>query len=91
MRQFLGAALLASFVLVPVAACAAMIDPSLVPDGTYTAKVEKVQDPQHVIVAMENGTETTLIATKQDFSKVKVNDTLKFSMLSGKVAVYVIK
>ena len=43
----------------PAAALAAnTIDASLIPDGTYTVKVEKVIDPKHVQVTMDNGAET---------------------------------
>ena len=57
----LFALLLAS--LAPAAALAAnAIDASLIPDGTYTVKVEKVVDSKHVLVTMDNGAETTLPA-----------------------------
>lgn len=73
----------------PVAAQAAPVSPTLIPDGTYTAKVEKVEDGQHLLVIMSNGVETTLVATGQaDFSKVKPNDNLKLSLIQGKVPVY---
>lgn len=91
MRQFLGAALLASFVLLPVAASATVIDPSLVPDGTYVVKVEKVEDAQHLLVVMQNGMETTLIPSKNDFANVKVNDTVKITLIQGKVRVYLVQ
>lgn len=91
MRKILGAAVFASLVAMPVIASAAMIDPSLVPDGTYTGKVEKYVDPSHLVVAMQNGTETTLVPSSGVFSNVKVNDTIKFSLIQGKVRVYVVQ
>jgi hypothetical protein len=66
------------------------IDPSLIPDGTYTVKVEKVIDPKHVLVTMDNGAETTLGAGRDsvDFSKVKPADSIKLSLIKGSVMVY---
>lgn len=76
----------------PIAAPAASMDASLIPDGTYTCKVEKVNDAQHVTVVMNNGIETTLVATGSvSFSKVKANDTIKVSVLKGKVPVYAVQ
>ncbi|HVA34379.1 MAG TPA: hypothetical protein VNG31_09540 [Candidatus Baltobacteraceae bacterium] len=83
-------ALLAS-ILAPSAALAAnTIDSSLIPDGTYTVKVERVLDSKHVLVTMDNGAETTLSAGRQtvDFSKVKQNDQIKLSLIKGSVMVY---
>lgn len=75
---------------VPLAAVAATISPSSIPDGTYTVTVEKVVDAKHVQVKMDNGSDTTLPAGKAtvDFSKVQPNDQLKLSVISGAVAVY---
>lgn len=91
MRKFLGVALFASLIAMPVIASAAMIDPSLVPDGTYTAKVEKMVDPSHLVVAMQNGVETMLTPSAGAFNNVKVNDTIKFSLIQGKVRVYAVQ
>jgi hypothetical protein len=78
--------------LVPALASAAVIDASLVPDGTYTVKVEKVQDAQHALVMMQNGVETVLTAAgSADFSKVKPNDTIKVSIIKGKVPVLAVQ
>jgi hypothetical protein len=75
--------------LAPAIASAALIDASLVPDGTYIVKVEKVQDPQHIQVVMKNGVETLLIAQGAvDFGRVKPNDTIKVSVIKGKVPAY---
>ncbi len=83
-----------SFVLLagcvaPICASAAMVDPASFPDGTYTAKVEKVVDAKHVQVVIE-GKETMLPAgrTSVDFSKVQANDQIKLSLISGQVVVY---
>ena len=71
---------------------AATIDATLIPDGTYVVKVEKVADAQHVMVVMANGMETTLIArTGVDFNKLKPNDTIKISVIKGVVPVYAVQ
>lgn len=88
MRLTLSAALCASALLAPIAASAALVDPALVPDGTYVVKVEKVQDPQHLLVAMQNGMETTLIPARDSFTNVKANDMVKITLVQGKVRVY---
>lgn len=80
------------FAAAPAAALAATVSASLIPDGTYVVKVEKVQDPQHITVAMNNGMETTLSATGSvSFSKVKANDTIKVSLIKGKVPVFAVQ
>jgi hypothetical protein len=74
----------------PRCARAAMVDPTTLPDGTYTVKVERVVDARHVQVVMDNGSEATLTAgrTTVDFSKVQANDQLKLSLIKGTVMVY---
>ena len=71
-------------------AMAATIDASLIPDGTYTVKVEKVVDNKHMQVALDNGSETTLAAGREtvDFGKVKAGDQVKLSLGKGQVLVY---
>lgn len=92
MGKVFAGALLAAAMLVPVVASAAQVDASLVPDGTYVVKVEKVEDAQHALVLMENGVETTLIAAGSvDFSKVKSSQTIKVSLIKGKVPVFAIQ
>lgn len=74
----------------PAMAAAAVVDAAQIPDGTYTVKVEKVVDPKHVLVLLENGNETTLGAGRDtvEFSKVQPNDQLKLSLIKGTVMVY---
>jgi hypothetical protein len=71
-------------------AAANTINAALIPDGTYTVKVERVIDAKHVLVTMDNGAETTLAAGREtvDFSKVKENDQIKLSLIKGNVMVY---
>jgi hypothetical protein len=74
----------------PLVARAAVVASTSIPDGTYTAKVVKVIDSKHVDVTLDNGNEATLPAGRAtvDFSKVQANDTIKFSLISGSVVVY---
>ena len=78
--------------LAPLAINAATVDAKLVPDGTYTVKVEKVNDAQHILVKMDNGMEAELAAKGAvNFGSVKANDTLTVSIIQGKVPVYRVK
>lgn len=71
-------------------AVAATIDASLIPDGTYTVKVNKIVDSKHIQVAMDNGSETTLSTARDsvDFGKIKPGDQVKLSLIKGQVMVY---
>lgn len=90
MRQKFSVAVFLLALLAPVGALAATIDSSLIPDGTYTVKVERVIDAKHMLVTMETGAETTLSAGRDsvDFSKCKANDQVKLSLIKGNVMVY---
>jgi hypothetical protein len=91
-RKILTLAAFAAAFFMPSFAPATTIDAALVPDGTYVVKVEKVVDAQHLLVKMDNGVETTLVATGSvDFSKVKASDSIKISVINGKVPVYAIQ
>ena len=62
-RKILPWLALAALTLAPVAGFAAnTVDATLIPDGTYSVKVERVVDAKHILVVMDNGTETTLSA-----------------------------
>ena len=90
MRSLFALAILAA-VSMPLYAQATTVNASLIPDGTYVAKVEKVDD-SHVTVKMSNGLETTLEAgSGVTFSKVKTDDTIKLSIIAGKVPVFKIQ
>ncbi len=90
MRKSILSLGLAAALVVPVAAIAGTIDASLIPDGTYTVKVQKVVDAKHIFVSMDNGSQTTLSAGRPtvDFSKVAAGDSLKLSTSKGAVLVY---
>jgi predicted ribosome-associated RNA-binding protein Tma20 len=81
---------LLALLAVPAIVRAATIDASLIPDGTYTVKVEKLVDSKHIQVTMDNGAETTLAAGRDtvDFGKVKAGDQIKLSLIKGEVMVY---
>jgi hypothetical protein len=91
-KHLLTAFLLAAAFGAPIATLASTIDPALIPDGTYVVKVEKVKDPQHVLVLMQNGVETMLVARNAlDFSKLKANDTVRVSLIKGIVPVFAVQ
>jgi translation initiation factor IF-1 len=77
-------------IAIPAVAMATSIDASLIPDGTYTVKVDQVVDSKHVKVTMDNGADTTLTAGRDsvDFTKVKAGDSVKLSLIKGQVMVY---
>ncbi len=76
--------------LAPLCAHAATVAATTLPDGTYTVKVEKIIDPKHVQVQMDNGNDVTLVAGRAsvNFSKLQPNDQIKCSLISGTVMVY---
>ncbi len=76
----------------PMAALAAQtVDATLIPDGTYTVKVEKVVDSNHMVIVMQNSVKTEVSANRSsmDFTKLKPNSEVKMSLGKGKVLVYV--
>ena len=83
--------LFAALIAAPVAALANTIDSSLIPDGTYTVKVDKVIDSQHMVIVMQNSVKTTVSANRptMDFTKLAANDNVKLSLGKGKVLVFV--
>lgn len=93
MRQLFLSAFLVAAAAIPVAAFAAgTVDAGSIPDGTYTATVEKVVDGKHITVKMPNGVETTVTTNRSnvDFTKVHPNDQIKMSLIKGLVAVYMV-
>ena len=76
--------------LAPMCVRAATVNPTAIPDGTYTVKVEKILDSKHIQVVMDNGSEATLAAGRStvDFSKIQPSDQIKISLIQGTVMVY---
>lgn len=92
MKKLVAMLSFAAAIAAPIASPAATVDATLIPDGTYVVKVERVQDAQHVVVIMQNGMETTLTARNAtDFNRVKANDTLKISLIKGIVPVFAVQ
>ena len=90
MRRF--ALIFGLLALAPTVCSAALVQPTLIPDGTYTVRVERIDDAKHVTVAMTNGMETTFPAVgSANFSSVKPNQTLKISVIKGKTPVFLIQ
>jgi hypothetical protein len=89
-KKFSPLGLIAALAILPATAMAASIDSSLIPDGTYTVKVDQIVDAKHIKVTMDNGADTTLSAGRDsvDFSKIKNGDSVKLSLIKGQVMVY---
>jgi len=68
----------------------AVTNPAQLPDGTYTAVVQRVLDTKDIVVKLSNGTQATLKTNKDnvDFSKCQTNEPIRFSVINGLVAVY---
>ena len=90
MRKILAVLTLAAALAAPAVASAATVDASLIPDGTYNGKIEKVIDAKHILVKLENGMEANLSTDRPnvDFSKLSSNDNVKMSIIKGEVRVY---
>ena len=92
MRKPVALIALLAALAAPVAALADQtVDATLIPDGTYTVKVEKVVDSQHMVIVMQNSvkTQVTAVRPSMDFSKLKANADVKLSLGKGKVLVFV--
>ncbi len=65
-------------------------NPAQLPDGPYTAVVQKVLDTKDIVVKLSNGSQATLKTTKDnvDFTKCQTNESIRFSVINGLVAVY---
>lgn len=90
MRNLISIAAFALAAVLPISGLAAMVDASLIPDGTYLVKVEKVVDASHIQVSLvHSGLESTLAAAGSvNFGSVKQDDMLKVSIVKGKVPVF---
>lgn len=90
MKRTLSVIVVTLGLLGPMCVRAATVDPTAIPDGTYTVKVEKTLDSKHIQVLMDNGSEATLTAGRStvDFSKIQPSDQIKVSIIKGTVMVY---
>jgi hypothetical protein len=92
MKTILASLLFAASAAIPAAAFATTVDATMIPDGTYTVKVEKVQDPKHVLVMMQNGIETMLAARDAtNFGSLKANQMVTISVVKGEVPNYTVQ
>jgi hypothetical protein len=66
------------------------ISAAQLPDTTYTATVDRVQDATHVKVTLPNGLTAVLSAGRPtvNFSSVRQGDRLMFSIHEGQVLVF---
>lgn len=91
MRKTIAALSLLTATLAAPLAARADVDASLIPDGTYTVKVQKIVDANHMIIVMQNSVKTEVTANRptMDFTKLAPNDNVKMSLGKGKVLVFV--
>lgn len=77
------------------AACADdAIDPSLIPDGSYPAHVDKVIDARRLAVTMQGTLKVFLAAARPNITftdKIKANDDIVVTLADGKVTSFVRK
>lgn len=90
MQKKLSLVALLMALVMPAIALANAVDATMIPDGTYTVKVEKLVDAKHIQVTMDGGVETTLTSGRDtvDFGKIKPGDQVKLSVIKGAVMVY---
>ena len=70
------------------------IDPTLIPDGTYPAHVDRVISPQRMTVTMQGTLKIFLDAARADINfneKVKANHEAVVTLVAGKVTALVKK
>ncbi len=92
MRKPVALVALLAALAAPLAALAdSTVDASLIPDGTYVVKVDKVVDANHMVIVMQNSVKTQVSANRpsMDFTKLKPNADVKLSLGKGKVLVFV--
>lgn len=64
------------------------IDPSLIPDGTYPAHVDRVVNDQHLEVTMQGTLKVFLASARKTVTftaKIKPNDDIAVTLSDGKV------
>ncbi|MDQ6930454.1 MAG: hypothetical protein M3126_07300 [Candidatus Eremiobacteraeota bacterium] len=92
MRKPVTLLALLALLAAPIAALAGQsVDSSLIPDGTYTVRIDKIVDAQHMVIVMQNAVKTEVVANRSsmDFTKLKSNADIKLSLGKGKVLVFV--
>ena len=64
------------------------IDPTLIPDGSYPAHVDKVINAQHIATTMQGTLKVLLAAGRANIAftdKIKANDDVIVTLIDGKV------
>jgi major membrane immunogen (membrane-anchored lipoprotein) len=67
------------------------IDPSLIPDGTYPAHVDRVVSNQQMEVTMQGSLKVVLESARKNVTfadKVKANDDIAVTLSDGKVTAF---
>jgi hypothetical protein len=67
------------------------IDPSLIPDGTYPAHVDRVVNDQHMEVTMQGTLKVFLASARKGVTfsdKVRANDDIAVTLNDGKVTAF---
>ncbi|MDQ2991646.1 MAG: hypothetical protein M3R30_02350 [Candidatus Eremiobacteraeota bacterium] len=92
MKKTILVAAFAAAALLPATGMAAIVDATLIPDGTYLVKVEKIVDASHITVMMHSGLESTLASTgSANFASVKTDTVPKVSIIRGRVPVFALQ
>ena len=83
MRRWIATVCLA--VMPGIALAATIINPTLIPDGTYTVHVDTVVDAKNIVVTLNNGLETALSTNRDNisFDKIAANDNVKVTLSKG--------
>jgi hypothetical protein len=82
-RACASTALLFAFGMGP--AMAAKVDATLVPDGTYSAKIERVRDGIHATMLMGNGMEVDATAARHTVTFTPDLANVKVSFVEGQI------
>ena len=70
------------------------IDPSLIPDGTYPAHVDRIVNSAHIEVTMQGTLKVNLSSGRTSVSfteKIKANDDIAVTLADGKVMAFIKK
>ena len=83
MRRWIAAACLAA--TMGTAQAAKIINPTLIPDGTYIVHVRAVVDAKNIVVSLDNGLDTSLTTDREAivFDKLAAGETVKVSLAHG--------
>ncbi|MDE2480748.1 MAG: hypothetical protein KGN02_00985 [bacterium] len=85
MRRWIAAAMFLA--MTGLAHAATIINPKLIPDGTYVVHVRAVVDAKNIVVKLDNGLDTSLTTDREAilFDKLTAGETVKVSIVHGVV------